>query len=180
MGLNRLLDCGWSLSDMIPLGQQLGSDVPFFFSAPTAVIQGMGEQVSPKTLQGDRWIILVNPGFPIHTKSAYQRLDEGRAVGFQSDNHPPDLNGTDSLFWDDVLPLIKNDFEKVLLDDYPELAHIKTALLTAGAEVALVSGSGATVFGIFSDESKAQHARMQLADSPQWRLFVAFANGSSR
>jgi len=71
-----------------------------------------------------------------------------------------------------VLPLFKNDFEDILLDDYPELAHIKTALLTAGAEAALVSGSGVTVFGIFSDESKAQHARIQLADSPQWRVFV--------
>jgi len=172
MGLNRVLGCGWSLSDMIPLGQQLGSDVPFFFAGPTAVIQGIGEQISPVTLPGDRWILLVNPGFPIHTKSAYQRLDEGRGAGFQSDNHPPELNGTVPLSWDDVLPLIKNDFEDVLLNDYPELAHIKTALLTAGAEAALVSGSGATVFGIFSDESKAQHARMQLADSPQWRLFV--------
>jgi 4-diphosphocytidyl-2-C-methyl-D-erythritol kinase len=172
MGLNRVLGCGWSLSDMIPLGQQLGSDVPFFFAGPTAVIQGIGEQISPVTLPGDRWMLLVNPGFPIHTKSAYQRLDEGRGAGFQSDNHSPELNGTVPLSWDDVLPLIKNDFEDVLLDDYPELAHIKTALFTAGAEAALVSGSGPTVFGIFSDESKAQHARMQLADSPQWRLFV--------
>ncbi len=172
MGLNRVLGCGWSLSEMISLGQQLGSDVPFFFAAPTAVIQGVGERISPVTLAGDRWILLVNPGFPIHTKLAYQRLDEGRGAGFQSDNHFPDLNGTDLLSWDDVLPLIKNDFEDVLLDDYPELAHIKTALLTVGAEAALVSGSGATIFGIFSDESKAQHARMQLADSPQWRVFV--------
>jgi len=172
MGLNRVLGCGWSLSEMISLGQQLGSDVPFFFAAPTAVIQGVGERISPVTLAGDRWILLVNPGFPIHTKLAYQRLDEGRGGGFQSDNHFPDLNGIDPLSWDDVLPLIKNDFEDVLLDDYPELAHIKTALLTAGAEAALVSGSGATIFGIFSDESKAQHARRQLADSPQWRVFV--------
>lgn len=172
MGLNRVLGCGWSLSEMISLGQQLGSDVPFFFAAPTAVIQGVGERISPVTLAGDRWILLVNPGFPIHTKSAYQRLDEGRGAGFQPDNHFPDWNGTDPMSWDDVVPLIKNDFEDVLLDDYPELAHIKNALLTAGAEAALVSGSGATIFGIFSDESKAQHARMQLADSPQWRVFV--------
>ena len=173
MGLNRVLGCGWSLSDMIPLGQQLGSDVPFFFAGPTAVIQGIGNRISPVTLPGGRWILLVNPGFPIHTKSAYQRLDEGRGAGLQSDNYLPQLNGTDLLSWDDVFPLIKNDFEDVLLDDYPELVHIKTALLTAGAEAALVSGSGATVFGIFSDESKAQHAKTQLADSPQWRVFVA-------
>jgi len=172
MGLNRALGCGWSLSKMIALGQKLGSDVPFFFAAPTAVIQGVGERISPVILSGDRWILLVNPGFPIHTKSAYQRLDEVRGAGYQPSNHFPDLDGTDPLSWGDVAPLLKNDFEDILLDDYPELAHIKTALLTAGAEAALVSGSGATVFGIFSDESKAQYARRQLPESPQWRVYV--------
>ena len=171
MGLNRLLACGWSMSDMIHLGQQLGSDVPFFFAAPTAVIRGVGEQIAPVTLSGNRWSLLVDPGFPIHTKSAYQRLDEIRDACVLPDNHWPDLHGPEPLSWERVLPLIKNDFEDVLLGDYPELGHLKAALAQAGAEATLVSGSGATVFGLFSDESKAQHARTLLP--PQWRVFVA-------
>ena len=57
------------------------------------------------------------------------------------------------------MPLIKNDFEDVLLEDYSELAYIKEAILAAGAEASQVSGSGASVFGIFSDESIAKQAK---------------------
>ncbi len=172
MGLNRLLECGWSLADMIPLGQELGSDVPFFFSAPTAVVQGLGEQISPITLSGDRWIVLVNPGFPIHTKLAYQRLDEVRGGNIQPDSWCYDFNGENSMSWDDVMPCIQNDFEDVLLEDYSELAHLKSVLVQAGAEAALVSGSGATMFGIFSNESKARQAETTLSASSHWRVFV--------
>lgn len=172
MGLSRLLKCGWSWEDMIPLGQQLGSDVPFFFAAPTAVIQGLGEQISPITISGDRWILLVNPGFPIHTKSAYRRLDDVRGADIQTDSWRDNFNGTSLASWDEVLPLIQNDFEDVLLEDYPELAHLKEALMQAGAEAALVSGSGATMFGIFSDESMARLAEAKLPGSSECRVFV--------
>lgn len=176
MGLNRLLECDWSLADMISLGQQLGSDVPFFFAAPTAVVQGLGEKISPVTLSGDRWIVLINPGFPIHTKLAYQRLDEVRGADIQKDPWHYDLNGKNPVSWDEVIPLIQNDFEEVLLEDYPELVHLKSVLLQAGAETALVSGSGATMFGIFSNESMARLAETQLSVSTHWRVFVAPVN----
>lgn len=176
IGLNHLLECDWSLDDMIPLGQQLGSDVPFFFAAPTAVVQGLGEKISPITLSGDRWIVLVNPGFPIHTKLAYQRLDEVRDAVIQTDPWDYDLNGPNTVSWDEVIPLIQNDFEEVLLKDYPELVRLKSVLLQAGAETALISGSGATMFGIFSDESKARVAETQLPVSKHWRVFVAPVN----
>ena len=70
------------------------------------------------------------------------------------------------------MPLIKNDFEDVLLEDYPELAYIKGALLKVGAEVSVVSGSGGSMFGIFSDESHAQKAKSLLASKPAWEVFV--------
>ena len=70
------------------------------------------------------------------------------------------------------MPLIKNDFEDVLLEDYPELAYIKGALLTAGAEASLVSGSGASMFGIFSNESRAQQAKTLLVPKSASQVFV--------
>lgn len=173
LGLNRLLGCGWALPDLVSVGQELGSDVPFFFAAPTAVVEGVGEQISPVRLSGDRWILLVNPGFPIHTKTAYQRLDESRGACHGTEQDPPQLPEGDPWAWEEVIPLIRNDFEDVLLGDYPELASIKALLYKVGAETALLSGSGATMFGIFSDESKAQQARSQLPTSPQWNVFVA-------
>ena len=70
------------------------------------------------------------------------------------------------------MPLIKNDFEDVLLEDYPDLAYIKGVLLAAGAEASLVSGSGASMFGIFSNESCAQQAKTLLAPKSAWQVFV--------
>jgi len=172
MGLNRLLGCDWSLADMIALGKQIGSDVPFFFAAPTAVVEGIGEEISPVRLSGERWMLLVNPGFPIHTKTAYQRLDERRGDGRQVDPASPDLNGKAPLLWEEVIPRIKNDFEDVLLDDYPELRRLKEELLQAGAEAAVVSGSGATVFGVFTDATQAHRAKSRFARFPQYRAFV--------
>ena len=172
MGLNQLLGSRLSLTEMISLGAKIGSDVPFFFAGPTAVIQGMGEQIAPVMLSGNRWILLVNPGFPIQTKLAYQRLDEVRGAGFHSTLDGNGLSGRESFSWEEIVPLIKNDFEDVLLEDYSELAYIKAAMLAAGAEASLVSGSGASMFGIFSDKSLAQQAKTLLASEPAWQVLV--------
>ena len=79
VGLNRLLNLGWSATDMAKVGQALGSDVPFFFFAPSATVTGRGEQVNPIRIAGRRWVVLVSPGFPIETKWAYQQLTSTRS-----------------------------------------------------------------------------------------------------
>ena len=64
MGLNRLMGLNWTNGDMAELGQTLGSDVPFFIEAPTAVVHGWGQEIIPKILEDVRWIVLVHPGSP--------------------------------------------------------------------------------------------------------------------
>lgn len=179
MGLNRLLDVGWSNRDMAALGQTLGSDVPFFFDAPTAVVRGWGERIFPKTLHDVRWMVLANPGFPIKTGQAFQRLDE-RRPGRAS---PPEslrvFEHASTLAWSQILASMQNDFEAVLFDDYPALAALKRALLELGAEGALLSGSGATVVGVFRDQAGAQRAAKALADTSgaQVRLGPSLRHG---
>ncbi len=56
IGLNRLLNLGWSTEKMAHLGQTLGSDVPFFFFAPSAIVEGRGEKVAPVQIKGSRWV----------------------------------------------------------------------------------------------------------------------------
>ena len=63
---------------MADVGQALGSDVPFFFLAPSATVEGRGEKVVPVRIKGRRWVVLVNPGFPVETKWAYQQLSVTR------------------------------------------------------------------------------------------------------
>ena len=73
-GLNQLLKLEWGLSEMCEVGAELGSDIPFFFRAPCAMVRGWGQEVTPCTIEGQRWVVLVNPGFPIQTKWAYEQL----------------------------------------------------------------------------------------------------------
>ena len=74
IGLNHLLQLEWSSTQMADVGQSLGSDVPFFLFAPSACVAGQGETVRPVVIEGARWVVLVNPGFGVNTKWAYQEL----------------------------------------------------------------------------------------------------------
>ena len=172
MGLNRLLRLGWSAEKMAEIGQGLGSDVPFFMFAPTAIVAGRGEQVAPVRISGTRWVLLVNPGFEVETKWAYQQLSATRA-GVQpiSDAHQAIGKGSD-LSWEQIMQTAENDFETPVFKAFPTLQQIKQQLLAEGAEAALLSGSGATVFGVFPDEATARQAQNGFRAEPQFKVFV--------
>lgn len=172
IGLNRLLNLGWSTEKMAYLGQTLGSDVPFFFSAPSAIVEGRGEKVVPVQIKGSRWVILVNPGFPIETKWAYQQLSVSR-TGVQplSDVHAG-LGKTCELSWEEVFQAAENDFEATVFKAHPDLYKIKQRLLADGAETALLSGSGATVFGVFRDETTARQAEIGFRTEPHLKVYT--------
>ncbi len=175
--LNRLLSLGWTTADMARVGERLGSDVPFFFHAPTAKVWGRGEQVAALLLTGARWVVLVNPGFPIETRWAYERLAAARTRPKPLPEALRRLKPGASLSWEELIPLMENDFEEALAPAYPVLGEIKRELLAAGAEAALLSGSGATVFGLFPDEASARRARAAVAAAPGRRAYAVAAGG---
>src|SRR5438093_554009 len=84
-GLNRLLGLGWSPEEMARVGQAVGSDVPFFFFAPSALVRGRGEEVAPVTFTGERWVALVHAGFPLEPRWAYAVHTGG--ASFQREAH---------------------------------------------------------------------------------------------
>ena len=172
VALNALLELGWSRQDMAKVGEPLGSDVPFFFSAPTALVRGRGEDVTALALSGTRWIVLVNPGFPVETRWAYEQLSAERAGVRPLADGLRRIEGSGALSWDQAVALLENDFEAALAPTLRVLARIKNELLAAGAEAALLSGSGATVFGIFFDEPSASRARQTLSRTVGWRVFA--------
>ena len=173
IALNHLLKLEWSVRDMMEVGQALGSDVPFFFSAPSAIISGRGEQVHSLEVTGSRWIVLVNPGFPIETKWAYGQLSESRRQVKPLSSHHRRLETAGTVTWEEILSMVENDFEIPVFEAYPQLREIKMQLLKQEAEGALLSGSGATVFGVFVDEAKARQAVARFSANEQWKVFLA-------
>lgn len=171
-GLNRLLNLGWSRERMVHIGQTLGSDVPFFFFAPSAIVEGCGEKVAPVQIKGSRWVVLVNPGFPVETKWAYQQLAVSRTGGQPLSAGAAGLGKAFELSWEEVLQATENDFETPLFRTHPVLHRIKQKLLAEGAEAALLSGSGATVFGVFHDETTARRAEIGFRTEPQLKVYT--------
>lgn len=170
-GIHHLLKLEWGLSDLCQVGAELGSDIPFFFQAPCAMVRGWGQEVTPCTIEGKRWIVLVNPGFPIQTKWAYEQLASGRAEIPPLNPWTQSVEGTLQVSWDDMIDAMENDFECPLFPVYPILAYIKEKLRNLGARAALLSGSGATVFGVFDAPDCAHAAAVQLQQQTQWHVF---------
>jgi 4-diphosphocytidyl-2-C-methyl-D-erythritol kinase len=172
LGLNRLLRLGWTTGKMAEIGQALGSDVAFFFFAPSAMVSGRGETVRQVTIEGGRWIVLVKPAFGIETKWAYQELAATRTgVRPLSADHGA-LDRCNRMTWRQLAAAAENDFEVPVFGKHPLLGDAKRSLLKLGAEFALLSGSGATVFGLFDDESTARRAGADLGQNPALNLFV--------
>jgi 4-diphosphocytidyl-2-C-methyl-D-erythritol kinase len=172
IGLNRLLKLEWSPTQMADTGQLIGSDVPFFLFAPSAFVAGRGETVRPVVVEGVRWVVLVNPGFGVNTKWAYQELAATRTAVTPLSLVQRELDRQLRLSWAQLIAAAENDFEAPVFDAYGKLREIKRSLQAHGAEIALLSGSGSTVFGVFEDEARAQLAHAQLASENLMNVFV--------
>ncbi|MGB0909428.1 MAG: 4-(cytidine 5'-diphospho)-2-C-methyl-D-erythritol kinase [Nitrospirales bacterium] len=170
-GLVQLFQLQWSISEMAALGATLGSDVPFFFSMPQALIRGWGQEVVPLTVTGTQWILLVKPEFPIETGWAYQQLAKSRSLVPTLSKDLQGIERGEVLDFDDILPLMENDFEPVLFPEISRLGELKAQILSLGSEVALLSGSGSTIFGVFAQEETALKAMEVIAGDSTMQVF---------
>jgi len=173
IGLNHLLQLKWSPAQMADAGQSLGSDVPFFLFAPSAFVASRGEAVRPVVVEGARWVVLVNPGFGVNTKWAYQELAATRAAVTPLSLVQRELDRQSRVNWAQLIAAAENDFEAPVFAAHRELREIKRSLQAHGAEIALLSGSGATVFGVFADEACARLAQAQFVSESAMKVFVA-------
>lgn len=172
IGLNCLLQLKWSPAQMAEVGQSLGSDVPFFLFSPAACVTGRGETVRPVVIEGARWVVLVNPGFGVDTKWAYQELAATRTSVRPLSQAQQALDRQSRMGWVQLIAAAENDFEAPVFAAHGKLREIKQSLQDHGAEMALLSGSGATVFGVFTDEARARHAQAHFLTEKSMKVFV--------
>jgi 4-diphosphocytidyl-2-C-methyl-D-erythritol kinase len=151
--------------ELIRIAARLGSDVPFFLIGGTALGVGRGEEVSPVEQVHCEHLLLVNPGFAVSTRDAYEKLS--RLTRPQAASIIPfTLPAAKGI---SGLPLAaRNDLEEPVLAAYPEIAEVKRRLMSLGARHALMSGSGATVFGVFDNSEMASRAESELRASGYW------------
>jgi 4-diphosphocytidyl-2-C-methyl-D-erythritol kinase len=107
----------------------------------------------------------VNPGFPVSTKEVYQSLN----LGLTKNNINYSIPRFSSV--KDVASGLANDLERVTLRLHPALERIRAFLLKNGALGAAMTGSGPTMFGIFSDQASARRAEAISSRQGGWRTF---------
>lgn len=156
------------------LAAALGSDVPFFLTGDLlAAGSGRGEILTPLPPLPSMPVLLALPPFPVATDAAYRWLDEDRAGG---DRPAVSADGADAAApgsWAEAARQAINDFEGPVFRRYPDLRVIRDSLREAGASLALLSGTGSTVFGVFADEDALGSAMALLRGrAPTVRLEV--------
>jgi 4-diphosphocytidyl-2-C-methyl-D-erythritol kinase len=151
--LNDLHDGVLPMADLAAMAARLGSDVAFFLcGAPLAHATGRGEVLQPLPALPRAPVIVLAPAFGIATADAYRWLDEARAF-----SEPQPLRAV-PRDWEGVAAHAANDFERVVFARHPTLARLKSELLDSGALIALLSGSGSTLFGVYGSDAERDGA----------------------
>lgn len=165
LGLSKLWGVEIGEPALFGIAAGLGSDVPFFLVGGTALGIGRGEEVYPMQQCSWEHILLVNPGFSVSTADAYAGLS--RLTRQKGANIIPftffAAKGIRELPHE-----VRNDLEEAILPVHPEIAEVKRSLLEAGARHALMSGSGATVFGVFDNSETLERAIVALRANGYW------------
>ena len=159
-GMNNLFGLGLSVPELMDLSVRIGADVPYCILGGTALAEGIGEKLTSLPAAPTCHVLIAKPDINVSTKYVYEHLD---SAGIQ---HHPDIDGMVSAIRAGSLPGIlerlENVLEAVTIPLYPVIADLKKRMLELGAAGSLMSGSGPTVFGIFTDREKASDAYEQL------------------
>ncbi len=168
LALNEMCRLGLKTKELMKIGSKLGADVPFFLFGSSAFASGIGVKLKAWKNPLKLNIVLINPSFSLSTKLVYESLNL-RLTKKRINYSIPRFSELG-----DIIREMHNDLETASLRMHPELTEIKQLLLRHGALSAMMSGSGPTVFGIFTDENSAKKAAGDLNKiSPQARVYFA-------
>ena len=154
--VNKLFDLQIDDRTMDEIAVKLGADVPFCLRRGTYLAEGIGEELTRLPDMPECWCLLINPGFGVSTKMAYDRVDA------LSDPQHPDIDSVIRALGrkdaQDVALNMGNLLEQAVIPVHPEIQEIKDRLKANGAMGAMMSGSGSTVFGLFDNENIMEQA----------------------
>ena len=155
VALNALWECGLSAAQLAEVGLQLGADVPIFIHGQTGFADGVGEQITPVDL-ADNWYLVVNPGIHVGTADIFREAALPR--------------NTPAMAWSNyTFEATRNDCQAIVCEKHPEVAKLLQWLVHYAPS--RMTGTGACVFAIFSDENSARHVLGKLP--AEWSGFVA-------
>lgn len=169
-GINEVCGLGATTKELMELGVTLGADVPFCIQQKPALAEGIGEKLTHvKGLSKDLYILLVNPNVLISTKEIYNKIDSKSF--FNTVDNCALISALERGDISEASCYMKNVMETVTGEICPQIGEIIKKLYQHGAAVALMSGSGATCYGVFLNKEKAMAAQEVFAN-----CFTAITN----
>ncbi|WP_120499562.1 4-(cytidine 5'-diphospho)-2-C-methyl-D-erythritol kinase [Roseovarius sp. EL26] len=148
----------------------LGADVPVCLVAKAARMRGIGNVIKSIANFPTLHAVMINPNVAIETKTIFPKLESTQNTAMPS-VLPGFKNSSDCITF---LRTTRNDLEAAAIQAQPVIQDVLSAIAqTAGCQIARMSGSGATCFGLYNDEAAAQRAVQSLQTAHQNWWIVA-------
>ncbi len=157
--LNKIYDTNLTEKELCEIGAKVGADIPFSLIGGTAIALGTGTIIAPVNNLPECYIVLAKPDQDVSTPEAYAQFDSLNRV-----RHLDRVSMIDAVSngdYDKICKLCGNVFEQAV--EVPKRPHIKGVMRKCGADACCMSGSGPTVYGLFSDIENAQDAFLKLS-----------------
>jgi 4-diphosphocytidyl-2-C-methyl-D-erythritol kinase len=152
--LNELYGLKLSLQELKNIGSQIGADVPFFIDEQPSLVEGIGELITPFKLDGNYWILLIKPTKGVSTTDVYKQFTLSLTLKTSNVKHTEHLRNLcfQGLKKAEELKTLHNDLESISVRILPEISAIRAYLESFSPLVAMMSGSGSSVFAVFNSE----------------------------
>ncbi|MBQ1824118.1 MAG: 4-(cytidine 5'-diphospho)-2-C-methyl-D-erythritol kinase, partial [Fibrobacter sp.] len=170
--LNRLWDLNYEPAVLEGIGAKLGADVPFLVRGGSAFAEGIGERltfIEPLDLPEGTVLLIATPHDAVPTKDAYAGVPKSGPDRWE--RYKEQAQSRDAVLRPSAL---FNAFETSVFPKHPLVASMKAKMLELGASAALMSGSGASVFGIFADKATAEAAATALKPDSRYLALTKF------
>lgn len=170
-GVNALFGMGYSAEELKEIGVTLGADIPYCIQGGTMLSEGIGEILTPLSEPPACHLVIAKPDIDVSTAFVYGYLQADKLT------FHPDIDGMAAALAAGELKGITdrmgNVLETVTVKEYPVIDKLKRMMCELGAENALMSGSGPTVFGIYREKEEAEKAAAAIrAEEPAASVFV--------
>lgn len=153
-GLNKLYEVNAPLEELMKIGVEIGADVPYCLYGKLALCEGVGEIITPLSGITPQWICLAKPNVSVSTAEIFKSIELKKIT------HHPDTNGIiNAIENNDVKGLslrMYNVLEKITSKKHSIIKEIESQMLDFGAIGSIMSGSGPSVFGIFTNLENAK------------------------
>lgn len=178
--LNQLWKLKFKFEKLEEIGARLGADVPFLVRGGTAFAEGIGEKltfVKPLQLTGEQYLLVATPLDSVPTKDAYAGVPKSGPDRWETYRAKCMRAGGKTASIDFALANSFNAFEESVFPKHPLVEEMKSEFKRLGAKSVLMSGSGASVFGVFDSRKQAKEAAEELKPISRYQVVTRFFEG---